>query len=181
MYRYDRFDTQLVTERVAQFRDQVRRRLDGTLSEEEFRPLRLLNGLYLQLHAYMLRVGIPYGMLSSDQLRMLAYIGRKYDKGYGHFTTRQNLQYNWPNLEDTPDILENLASVEMNAIQTSGNVNRNVTSDPLAGVAPDELEDPRPYAETIRQFLTLHPEFSWLRWDGRRVGKDGKSRWATDR
>jgi sulfite reductase (NADPH) hemoprotein beta-component len=162
MYQYDQTDHTLTRERVTEYRDQVSRRLDGNISEDDFRPLRLKNGLYMQLHAYMLRVGIPYGMMSSDQLRMLAYIGRKYDKGYGHFTTRQNLQYNWPTLEDTPDILENLASVEMNAIQTSGNVNRNVTSDPLAGVAPDELEDPRPYAEIIRQFLTLHPEFSWL-------------------
>jgi sulfite reductase (NADPH) hemoprotein beta-component len=162
MYQYDQTDHTLTRERVTEYRDQVSRRLDGNISEDDFRPLRLKNGLYMQLHAYMLRVGIPYGMMSSNQLRMLAYIGRKYDKGYGHFTTRQNLQYNWPTLEDTPDILENLASVEMNAIQTSGNVNRNVTSDPLAGVAPDELEDPRPYAEIIRQFLTLHPEFSWL-------------------
>ena len=162
MYQYDETDHTLTTERVVEYRDQVSRRLDGKISEDDFRPLRLKNGLYAQLHAYMLRVAIPYGLMSSDQLRMLAYIGRKYDKGYGHFTTRQNLQYNWPNLEDTPDILENLASVEMSAIQTSGNVNRNVTSDPFAGVAPDELEDPRPYAEIIRQFVTLHPEFSWL-------------------
>ncbi len=162
MYQYDQTDHTLIKERVAEYRDQVSRRLEGNISEDNFRPLRLKNGLYMQLHAYMLRVAIPYGLMSSDQLRMLAYIGRKYDKGYGHFTTRQNLQYNWPTLEDTPDILENLASVEMSAIQTSGNVNRNVTSDPYAGVAPDELEDPRPYAEIIRQFVTLHPEFSWL-------------------
>ena len=162
MYQYDQTDHTLTQERVAEYRDQVARRMEGKISEEDFRPLRLKNGLYAQLHAYMLRVAIPYGLMSSDQLRMLAYIGRKYDKGYGHFTTRQNLQYNWPNLEDTSDILENLASVEMSAIQTSGNVNRNVTSDPYAGVAPDELEDPRPYAEIVRQFITLHPEFSWL-------------------
>jgi sulfite reductase (NADPH) hemoprotein beta-component len=162
MYQYDETDHTLTKERVVEYRDQVSRRLGGKISEDDFRPLRLKNGLYAQLHAYMLRVAIPYGLMSSDQLRMLAYIGRKYDKGYGHFTTRQNLQYNWPNLKDTPDILENLASVEMSAIQTSGNVNRNVTSDPFAGVAPDELEDPRPYAEIIRQFVTLHPEFSWL-------------------
>ena len=162
MYQYDQTDHTLIKERVVEYRDQVSRRLEGNISEDDFRPLRLKNGLYMQLHAYMLRVAIPYGLMSSDQLHMLAYIGRKYDKGYGHFTTRQNLQYNWPTLEDTPDILENLASVEMSAIQTSGNVNRNVTSDPYAGVAPDELEDPRPYAEIVRQFVTLHPEFSWL-------------------
>lgn len=162
MYQYDQTDHTLIKERVIEYRDQVARRLDGKISEDDFRPLRLKNGLYAQLHAYMLRVAVPYGLMSSKQLRMLAYIGRKYDKGYGHFTTRQNIQYNWPNLEDTPDILENLASVEMSAIQTSGNVNRNVTSDPFAGVARDEIEDPRPYAEIIRQFITLHPEFSWL-------------------
>ncbi|MBT3989677.1 MAG: nitrite/sulfite reductase [Rhodospirillaceae bacterium] len=162
MYQYDPTDHTLTKERVVEYRDQVARRLDGNISEDDFRPLRLKNGLYMQLHAYMLRVAIPYGLMSADQLRMLAYIGRKYDKGYGHFTTRQNLQFNWPNLEDTPDILENLASVEMSAIQTSGNVNRNVTSDPYAGVAPDEVIDPRPFAEIVRQFITLHPEFSWL-------------------
>ena len=162
MYQYDDFDRTLVEERVAQYRDQVRRRVEGTLSEEEFRPLRLRNGLYMQLHAYMLRVAIPYGMLSAPQLRMLAHIARTYDRGYGHFTTRQNIQYNWPKLEDTPDILADLATVEMNAIQTSGNANRNVTSDPFAGVARDEIEDPRPYAEIVRQFVTLHPEFSFL-------------------
>ena len=162
MYQYDPTDHTLTKERVVEYRDQVARRLDGNISEDDFRPLRLKNGLYMQLHAYMLRVAIPYGLMSADQLRMLAYIGRKYDKGDGHFTTRQNLQFNWPNLEDTPDILENLASVEMSAIQTSGNVNRNVTSDPYAGVAPDEVIDPRPFAEIVRQFITLHPEFSWL-------------------
>jgi len=162
MYQYDEIDKTLVKERVDQYRDQVARRMRGELSEEEFRPLRLRNGLYMQLHAYMLRVAIPYGLLSSTQLRKLALIARKYDRGYGHFTTRQNIQYNWPNLEDTPDILDHLAEVEMNAIQTSGNVNRNVTSDPYAGVARDEIEDPRPYCEIVRQFLTLHPEFSFL-------------------
>jgi sulfite reductase (NADPH) hemoprotein beta-component len=162
MYRYDRFDTQLVTERVAQFRDQVRRRLDGTLSEEEFRPLRLLNGLYLQLHAYMLRVAIPYGTLSATQMRMLASISRRYDRDYGHFTTRQNIQFNWTRLEDAPDILADLASVEMHAIQTSGNTIRNTTADPFAGVAADEIEDPRVYCEAIRQWSTLHPEFTFL-------------------
>ena len=162
MYQYDQFDHTLLEERNTEYRDQVSRRVTGGISEEEFRPLRLRNGLYMQLHAYMLRVGIPYGVLSSPQMRMLAHIARKYDRGYGHFTTRQNIQYNWPKLEDTPDILEDLASVEMNAIQTSGNVNRNVTSDPYAGVALAEVEDPRPYCEIIRQFLTLHPEFSWL-------------------
>lgn len=162
MYAYDEIDRTLVNERVDEYRDQVTRRFDGKLSEEEFRHLRLRNGLYMQLHAYMLRVGIPYGLLSSTQMRMLAHIARKYDKDYAHFTTRQNVQYNWPKLEDTPDILADLAGVEMNAIQTSGNVNRNVTSDPYAGVVADEIEDPRPYCEIIRQFLTLHPEFSFL-------------------
>jgi len=162
MYQYDDLDHTILKERNAEYRDQVARRVTGELSEEEFRPLRLRNGLYMQLHAYMLRVAVPYGVLSSTQMRMLAHIARKYDKGYGHITTRQNIQYNWPKLEDTPDILDNLASVEMNAIQTSGNCNRNVTSDPFAGVARDEIEDPRPYCELIRQFLTLHPEFSWL-------------------
>jgi len=162
MYRYDAYDHTLVRERVAQFRDQVRRRLDGELSEEEFRPLRLMNGLYLQLHAYMLRVAIPYGTLSSRQLRQLAHIARVYDKGYGHFTTRQNIQYNWPRLEDTPDILEALAEVEMHAIQTSGNCIRNVTADQFAGAAADEIDDPRVFAEIIRQWSTLHPEFSFL-------------------
>jgi sulfite reductase (NADPH) hemoprotein beta-component len=162
MYRYDAYDKTLVRERVAQYRDQVARRISGELSEEEFRPLRLMNGLYLQLHAYMLRVAIPYGTLSSTQLRKLAHIARRYDRGYGHFTTRQNLQYNWPRLVDTPDILEELAEVEMHAIQTSGNCIRNVTADQYAGAAADEIEDPRVYAEIIRQWSTLHPEFSFL-------------------
>jgi sulfite reductase (NADPH) hemoprotein beta-component len=162
VYRYDEFDRRFLEERVAQYRDQVRRRLNGELTEDEFRPLRLRNGLYLQLHAYMLRVSIPYGTLSADQVRMLAHIARKYDKGYGHFTTRQNIQYNWIKLDDTPDILADLATVEMHGIQTSGNCIRNITSDPFAGVAVDEIEDPRPYCEIIRQWSTLHPEFSWL-------------------
>ncbi|HET7688522.1 MAG TPA: nitrite/sulfite reductase [Candidatus Macondimonas sp.] len=162
MYRYDTHDQRLVDERVAQFRDQTRRYLAGQLSEEEFRPLRLRNGLYIQLHAPMLRVAIPYGLLSSRQLRMLAHVARTYDRGYGHFTTRQNIQYNWPALERVPDILADLAMVQMHAIQTSGNCIRNVTSDQLAGVSPDELADPRPYCEIIRQWSTLHPEFSYL-------------------
>ncbi len=162
MYRYDEFDHTLVAERVEQFRDQVKRRLSGELSEEAFKPLRLMNGLYLQLHAYMLRVAIPYGTLSSRQLRMLARIARRYDKGYGHFTTRQNIQYNWPKLAEVPDLLAELATVEMHAIQTSGNCIRNVTADHYAGAAADEIEDPRIYAEIIRQWSTLHPEFSFL-------------------
>ncbi len=162
MYSYDEFDQALVDQRVAQYRDQVARRLKGELSEEEFKPLRLMNGLYLQLHAYMLRVAIPYGTLSAPQMRMLAHIARRYDRGYGHFTTRQNIQYNWIKLEDSPDILADLATVEMHAIQTSGNCIRNVTADHFAGVAADEIEDPRIYAEIIRQWSTLHPEFSFL-------------------
>lgn len=162
MYRYDEFDQQLVDERVKQFRGQVARRLSGELTEEQFRPLRLMNGLYLQLHAYMLRVAIPYGTLSSAQMRMLAHIARKYDKDYGHFTTRQNIQYNWPKLDEVPDILADLASVEMHAIQTSGNCIRNVTSDQYAGVAAGEVDDPRIYSEIIRQWSTFHPEFSFL-------------------
>ena len=162
MYRYDAFDRRLVNERVAQFRDQTRRFLIGQLSEDDFRPLRLQNGLYIQKHAPMLRVAIPYGLLSSVQLRMLARIGRVYDRGYGHFTTRQNLQFNWPRLEDVPDILADLAGVEMHAIQTSGNCVRNVTTDHFAGVAADEAVDPRPYCELIRQWVTLHPEFAYL-------------------
>ena len=162
MYRYDEFDSTFVKERVGQFRDQVTRRLSGELTEDEFKPLRLMNGVYLQLHAYMLRVAIPYGTLSSRQMRRLAEIARKYDKGYGHFTTRQNIQYNWPKLVDVPDILDDLADVEMHALQTSGNCIRNTTADPYAGVAKDELEDPRIYAEIIRQWSTLHPEFSFL-------------------
>jgi sulfite reductase (NADPH) hemoprotein beta-component len=162
MYRYDEFDAAFVQQRVKQFRGQVERRLSGELSEEEFRPLRLMNGLYLQLHAYMLRVAVPYGTLSSKQMRMLADIAEKYDRGYGHFTTRQNIQYNWPKLEDVPDILDDLASVEMHAIQTSGNCIRNVTADHFAGAAADEIEDPRVYAEIMRQWSSLHPEFSFL-------------------
>ncbi len=162
MYKYDEFDNEFVQQRVAQFREQVNRRLSGELTEDEFKPLRLMNGLYLQLHAYMLRVAIPYGLLSSDQMRMLAEIGRKYDRGYGHFTTRQNIQFNWPKLEDTPDILEHLASVEMHAIQTSGNCIRNVTADQYAGADPFELDDSRVWAELIRQWSSLHPEFSFL-------------------
>jgi sulfite reductase (NADPH) hemoprotein beta-component len=162
LYQYDEYDHALVKDRVAQFRRQVERRMSGELSEEQFRPLRLMNGLYLQLHAYMLRVAIPYGTLNSRQLRKLAYIGRRYDKGYGHFTTRQNLQYNWPKLEDTPDILAELAEVEMHAIQTSGNCIRNTTSDQYAGAAADEIEDPRIWCEIVRQWSTLHPEFSFL-------------------
>jgi sulfite reductase (NADPH) hemoprotein beta-component len=162
MYRYDEFDHQFVKERTAQFRDQADRRLSGELSEEEFRPLRLMNGLYLQLHAYMLRVAIPYGTLSSRQMNQLAMIADKYDRGYGHFTTRQNIQYNWIKLEDTADILQALADVEMHAIQTSGNCIRNVTTDHWAGAAADELADPRPVGELIRQWSSLHPEFSYL-------------------
>ena len=162
MYQYDDYDQNAVDERVAQFRDQTRRYLAGELGEDEYRPLRLMNGLYTQRHAPMLRVAIPYGLLSSDQLRMLAHIAREYDRGYGHFSTRQNIQYNWPPIERVPDILADLATVQMHAIQTSGNCIRNTTSDPLAGVAPDEIEDPRPYCEVLRQWSTFHPEFSYL-------------------
>ena len=162
MYRYDEFDHTIVRERVVQFREQVGRRLAGEITEDEFKPLRLMNGLYLQLHAYMLRVAIPYGTLSSRQMRTLAHIARAYDKGYGHFTTRQNIQYNWPKLVDVPDLLDELAKVEMHALQTSGNCIRNITADPYAGVAADEIEDPRIYAEIIRQWSTLHPEFTFL-------------------
>jgi len=162
MYRYDEFDHAFVSARVEQFRDQVARRLSGELAEDAFKPLRLMNGVYLQLHAYMLRVAIPYGTLNSKQMRMLAHVARKYDRGYGHFTTRQNIQYNWPKLSDTPDILTDLASVEMHAIQTSGNCIRNVTADHFAGAAADEVADPRPYAEILRQWSSLHPEFSFL-------------------
>ncbi len=162
MYRYDEFDHAFVAERVAQFRDQIERRVAGELSEDEFKPLRLMNGLYLQLHAYMLRVAIPYGTLSSTQMRKLAHIARTYDRGYGHFTTRQNIQFNWPKLAEVPDILDELAAVEMHAIQTSGNCIRNTTADPLAGVVADEIDDPRAHAEIIRQWSTLHPEFSFL-------------------
>ena len=162
MYRYDEFDATFVHERVDQFRGQVARRVTGELSEEQFRPLRLMNGLYLQLHAYMLRVAVPYGTLNATQMRKLAFIADKYDRGYGHFTTRQNIQYNWPKLPDVPDILEHLATVEMHAIQTSGNCIRNISADQWAGVAADEVEDPRPYAELMRQWSSLHPEFSFL-------------------
>jgi sulfite reductase (NADPH) hemoprotein beta-component len=162
MYQYDQYDHQIINERVAQFRGQVERRLKGELTEEEFRPLRLMNGLYLQLHAYMLRVAVPYGLLSATQMRMLADIADKYDRGYGHFTTRQNIQYNWPKLDDVPDILADLASVEMHAIQTSGNCIRNISADQYAGAVGDEIEDPRPYAEIMRQWSTFHPEFSYL-------------------
>ncbi|POZ61746.1 nitrite/sulfite reductase [Chromobacterium alticapitis] len=162
MYRYDEVDHRLVRERVEQFRDQTRRFLAGELTEDEFRPLRLMNGLYIQRHAPMLRVAIPYGHLRSEQLRKLADIARRYDKGYGHFTTRQNIQFNWPALERVPDILEELSTVEMHAIQTSGNCVRNTTTDAFAGVAADQLFDPRPYCEIIRQWSTLHPEFAFL-------------------
>ena len=162
MYRYDQYDQAIVDARVDEFRDQVRRRLAGQLTEDQFKPLRLMNGLYLQLHAYMLRVAIPYGTLDSRQLRTLAGIAREFDRGYGHFTTRQNLQFNWIKLEDTPTILERLAKVEMHAIQTSGNCIRNISSDQFAGAAADEVTDPRPWAELLRQWSTFHPEFSYL-------------------
>lgn len=162
MYRYDNFDQEMVTTRVAEFRDQVERRLAGKLTEEQFRPLRLMNGVYQQLHAYMLRVAIPYGTLSGTQTRMLAEIARKYDRDYAHFTTRQNIQYNWIKLEQMPDLLADLASVEMHAIQTSGNCIRNISSDQFAGAAADEVADPRPYAELLRQWSSFHPEFSFL-------------------
>lgn len=162
MYRYDEFDQAFVDERVAEFSDQVARRLSGELTEDQFKPLRLMNGVYLQLHAYMLRIAIPYGTLSSRQMRKLAHIGRTYDRDYGHFTTRQNLQFNWIRLADVPAILKELAEVEMHAIQTSGNCIRNVTADHFAGVAADEVADPRPYAEVLRQWSSLHPEFSFL-------------------
>ena len=162
MYAYDQYDQQMVDARVAEFRDQARRRLEGKLSEDQFKPLRLMNGLYLQLHAYMLRVAIPYGTLSGAQLHTLADIAEKYDRGYGHFTTRQNIQYNWIKLEDAADILADLAKVEMHAIQTSGNCIRNISSDHFAGAAADEVVDPRPYAELLRQWSSFHPEFSYL-------------------
>jgi sulfite reductase (NADPH) hemoprotein beta-component len=162
MYRYDEFDASFVKQRTDQFRDQAERRLKGELTEDEFRPLRLMNGLYLQLHAYMLRVAIPYGTLSSKQMRCLAYVADKWDRGYGHFTTRQNIQYNWIKLEETADILEALAEVEMHGIQTSGNCIRNVTTDHWAGAAADEIADPRPVGELLRQWSSLHPEFSFL-------------------
>jgi sulfite reductase (NADPH) hemoprotein beta-component len=162
MYRYTEFDQRMIDERVAQYRDQVARYRRGELTDDEFRPLRLRNGLYIQRQAPMLRVAIPYGLLSARQMRMLAHIARTWDRGYGHFTTRQNIQFNWPRLEDSPDILQALATVQMHAIQTSGNSVRNITTDPMAGVAPDEQVDPRPYSELVRQWSTFHPEFSWL-------------------
>jgi len=162
MYRYDEFDHDFVRERVAQFTDQVERRLSGEITEDQFKPLRLMNGVYLQLHAYMLRIAVPYGTMNGRQMRMLAHIARKYDRGYGHFTTRQNIQFNWPRLEDIPAILSDLAEVEMHAIQTSGNCIRNVTADHFSGAAADEVADPRPYAEILRQWSSLHPEFSFL-------------------
>jgi len=162
MYRYDQYDQALVDARVDEFRDQVARRLSGELTEDQFKPLRLMNGLYLQLHAYMLRVAVPYGTLSGAQLRMLAHIARKYDRGYAHFTTRQNIQYNWIKLAEAPDLLAELAAVEMHAIQTSGNCIRNISSDQFAGAAADEVADPRPYAELLRQWSSFHPEFSYL-------------------
>ncbi|MHA4836483.1 nitrite/sulfite reductase [Sphingopyxis sp. MSC1_008] len=162
MYKYDEYDHAMVDARVAEFSDQVRRRLAGEITEDQFKPLRLMNGLYLQLHAYMLRVAVPYGTLDSRQMRMLAHIARKYDRDYGHFTTRQNIQYNWIKLEDAPAILQDLASVEMHAIQTSGNCIRNISSDQWAGAAADEITDPRPWAELLRQWSSFHPEFSYL-------------------
>ena len=162
MYQYDQYDQSIVDARVEEFRDQVKRRLAGQITEDQFKPLRLMNGLYLQLHAYMLRVAVPYGTLDSRQMRMLGHIARKYDRGYGHFTTRQNIQYNWIKLEDAPDILAELATVEMHAIQTSGNCIRNISSDQYAGAAADEVTDPRPWAELLRQWSTFHPEFSYL-------------------
>src|SRR5499426_4354888 len=162
MYRYDEIDQRLVDDRVRQFRDQTRRFLTKELSDEEFKHLRLRNGLYIQRHAPMLRIAIPYGLLSSAQLRKLAHIARTYDRGYGHFTTRQNLQFNWPRLEDVPEILAELATVQMHAIQTSGNCVRNITTDHFAGVAGDEIADPRPWAELVRQWSTIHPEFAFL-------------------
>ncbi len=162
MYKYDEYDQAIVDARVEEFRDQVQRRLSGQMTEDQFKPLRLMNGLYLQLHAYMLRVAVPYGTLDGRQMRMLAHVARKYDRGYGHFTTRQNIQYNWITLNDAPDILAELATVEMHAIQTSGNCIRNISSDQFAGAAADEVTDPRPWAELIRQWSTFHPEFSYL-------------------
>ena len=162
MYLYDPIDREFLTDRSNEFRHQVARRLAGELTEDQFKPLRLMNGLYLQLHAYMLRVAVPYGTLDSRQMRMLGHIARKYDRGYGHFTTRQNIQYNWIKLEDAPDILADLAKVEMHAIQTSGESIRNISADQYAGAAADELIDPRPWAEMIRQMTTFMPEFSYL-------------------
>src|SRR6201988_3822419 len=162
MYAYDELDRTIVNERVSEFRDQVARRLSGELTEDEFKILRLQNGVYLQLHAYMFRVAIPYGTLSSKQLRALAHVARKYDRGYGHFTTRQNIQYNWIKLVDLPDALDHLAKVGIHAMQTSGNCIRNITSDQWAGVAPEEVDDPRVWSEILRQYSTMHPEFTFL-------------------
>src|SRR3977135_1061240 len=162
MYLYDDLDRMLVDERAAEFRDQVRRRLSGELTEDEFKPLRLMNGIYLQLHAYMARISIPSGTLSSDQLRMLAHVGRRYDRSYGHFTTRQNIQFNWIKLENLPDAMADLASAGLHGMQTSGNCVRNITTDQWSGVGPDEIEDPRIWAELLRQHTTMHPEFSFL-------------------
>jgi sulfite reductase (NADPH) hemoprotein beta-component len=162
MYKYDQYDQAMVDARVDEFRDQVKRRLAGQITEDQFKPLRLMNGLYLQLHAYMLRIAVPYGTLDGRQMRMLGHVARKYDRGYGHFTTRQNIQFNWIKLEDAPDILAELATVEMHAIQTSGNCIRNISSDQYAGAAADEVTDPRPWAELLRQWSTFHPEFTYL-------------------
>src|SRR3954463_4127937 len=162
MYKYDQYDQAMVDARVAEFREQTRRRIAGEMNDDQFKPLRLKNGLYLQLHAYMLRVAIPYGTLNSKQVRMLAHIARTYDRGYGHITTRQNIQFNWIKLEQAPDILADLATVEMHAIQTSGESIRNISADQFAGAAADEIADPRPWAELIRQATTFHPEFSYL-------------------
>src|SRR5258705_5325246 len=162
MYVYDDLDRTLVDERVREFRDQVARRISGELTEEEFKPLRLMNGVYLQLHAYMLRIAIQYGTLSSRQLRMLAHVGRRYDRNYGHFTTRQNIQFNWIKLESLPDAMADLASAGLHGMQTSGNCVRNITTDQWSGVAPDEIEDPRIWAELLRQHSTMHPEFTFL-------------------
>ncbi|HVJ01411.1 MAG TPA: nitrite/sulfite reductase, partial [Sphingomonas sp.] len=162
MYRYDQYDQAIVDARVEEFRDQTARRIAGAMNDDQFKPLRLKNGLYLQLHAYMLRVAIPYGTLDSRQMRKLAHIARTYDRGYGHFTTRQNIQYNWIKLEEAPDILAELATVEMHAIQTSGESIRNISADQYAGAAADEICDPRPWAELLRQASTFHPEFSYL-------------------
>src|SRR4051812_18516543 len=161
-YRYDEVDREFLAERIAEFSGQVERRLAGALTEDEFKPLRLMNGLYLQLHAYMYRIAIPYGILNATQLRQLATIARRWDRGYGHFTTRQNIQFNWTKLQDVPDIMRALADVDMHAIQTSGNCIRNTTTDEYAGASPDEVADPRVYAEIIRQWSTLRPEFTWL-------------------
>ncbi|NKE74229.1 DUF2849 domain-containing protein [Ochrobactrum intermedium] len=163
IYRYDEYDRQFLRDRAGQFRNQVNRRLSGELSEDEFKPFRLMNGLYLQLHGYMLRVALPYGVLSASQMRQLAYVARYFDRGYGHFTTRQNIQFNWPRLSDAPDILAVLAEADLHAIQTSGNCVRNVTTDHFAGAAAEEVVDPRLYAEILRQWSTDHPEFTYLR------------------